>query len=242
MIALFVAAAYCQGITDIIKDVTGLLTSTPVSISVEKQKERDESFDSGVYTVSVGTQATLTLEAKSLSIVEATLSTQATLTVKGPIILVLSAGTQSTANIVATEDGCPLIFYSSSTQASLNLQTGSFMSGSYAFGLTTSALQDSVSTGNIYSRGSTVTSPSGEFDLLKYTIPEMTAEVRLVLTSLATLLEQSGDSELVFVEFSSNLPIIIGVVVAVVVIAAAVGGFFLYRSMKKKQNADAPQV
>ena len=242
MLSLFIAASSCFSYSDLYESISGLLTADKVSINLGTQKSRSESFESGYYTVNIGTQSDLELEVTKLSIVEADLGTQATLKVKGPIILIANSGTQSNVEVIATDNGCPIIFYSSATQASLSLKPDSFTSGTYVFGLATRALQDDISASSLYARGKIIASPSGEFNILNFEVPEMSTTFKAGVAAVARLLGQETDSELIFVEFSSNLGIIIGVVVAVVVIACAVGGFILFRRYKNKEVTEAPTV
>ena len=241
MLSLFIATSSCFSYSDLYESISGLLTADKVSINLGTQKSRSESFESGYYTVNIGTQSDLELEVTKLSIVEADLGTQATLKVKGPIILIANSGTQSNVEVIATDNGCPLISYNSGIQASLLLQPDSFStSGTYAIGFAKRALQDRISADD----GEIMYSPSGAFNMLNFEVPQLDDTFKEGVKELAGLLQQDADAELIFVEFSSksNVGVIVGVVVAVVVIVAAIVGFILFRRYKKKQATEDPAV
>ena len=243
MFSLLIVATCSTLYEDIAQSLQQLITSDPISITLGTQESREETFSSGYYKIDMGTQSELTIEATELSIIEAILANQVTLRVKGPVIIAVLGGIQSTIEIIATDDACPLILYNANVQSSLSLTPDSFISGTFAFGLTTRALQDDFKVSNTYVSGKFLSQPTGEFKILTYDYPQIDEDFKLAIKSLSALLGQSGDSEMVFVEYSSKLGMIIGIVVAVVVvIVAIIVGIFIYRHIKAKKNNEAPAV
>ena len=162
MLSLFIATSSCFSYSDLYDSIVSLMKTDPVPITLGTQESRSRSIESGYYIVTLGTQSKLELEATKLSIVKANLGTQATLTVKGPILLIANSGIQSTVEVIATDNGCPLISYNSGIQASLLLQPDSFStSGTYAIGFAKRALQDRISADD----GEIMYSPSGAFNI-----------------------------------------------------------------------------